>query len=272
MSEVHLGETFDIHGGGLDLVFPHHENEIAQSVCAHGGKPFVNTWLHNGYLTVNGEKMSKSAGNFFTVRDLLDEGWDGETIRYALLSAHYRAPLDFTREALKQAKQGLDRLYIALRDADVAVEPDAGVPAEMLAALEDDLNTPLAIAQLHEIATALNRATNDQAHGKGPSKEELKAKLLAAGRLIGHLQQDPVAWLKGRVVEAVGVASGVGTANGVGQATISNDWVDSQISRRLQAKQARDFAEADRIRDELKEKGIVLEDKPGGRTEWRRAG
>ncbi len=174
MSEVHLGETFDIHGGGLDLVFPHHENEIAQSVCAHGGKPFVNMWLHNGYLTVNGEKMSKSAGNFFTVRDLLDEGWDGETIRYALLSAHYRAPLDFTREALKQAKQGLDRLYIALRDADVAVEPAADVPAEMLAALEDDLNTPLAIAQLHEIATALNRATNDQAHGKGPSKEAVE--------------------------------------------------------------------------------------------------
>jgi cysteinyl-tRNA synthetase len=254
MSEQHLGETFDIHGGGQDLIFPHHENEIAQSVCAHH-KPFVNIWLHNGYLTVNGEKMSKSLGNFFTVRDLLDEGWDGETIRYCLLSAHYRAPLDFTREALKQAKQGLDRLYIALRDADVTVEPTAEVPAEMLAALEDDLNTPLAIAQMHEIATELNKATNDQSHGKGPSKEILKAKLLAAGRLIGHLQRDPEAWLKG------------GSAGGDDDAAIAD-----LVERRQEAKKARDFAEADRIRDELKEKGIVLEDKPGGRTEWRRAG
>ncbi len=255
MSEQHLGETFDIHGGGQDLIFPHHENEIAQSVCAHH-KPFVNVWLHNGYLTVNGEKMSKSLGNFFTVRDLLDEGWDGETIRYCLLSAHYRAPLDFTGEALKQAKQGLDRLYIALRDADVAVEPTAEVPAEMLAALEDDLNTPLAIAQMHEIATELNKATNDQSHGKGPSKEVLKAKLLAAGRLIGHLQQDPNAWLKG------------GSAAGADDDAVIADLVE----RRAEAKKAPNFAEADRIRDELKDKGIVLEDKPGGRTEWRRAG
>lgn len=253
MSEAHLGETFDIHGGGLDLVFPHHENEIAQSVCAHGGKPFVSIWLHNGYLTVNGEKMSKSAGNFFTVRDLLDEGWDGETIRYALLSAHYRAPLDFTREALKQAKQGLDRLYIALRDADVAVPPAVDVPAGMLAALEDDLNTPLAIAQLHDIATALNRATNDQAEKDTPTQAELKARLLAAGRLLGHLQQDPNARLKG--------------AGGDDDSAIAD-----LVARRQQAKQSRDFAEADRIRDELKDKGIVLEDKPGGRTEWRRAG
>jgi cysteinyl-tRNA synthetase len=253
MSEVHLGETFDIHGGGQDLIFPHHENEIAQSVCAHHGKPFVNIWLHNGYLTVNGEKMSKSLGNFFTVRDLLDEGWDGETIRYALLSAHYRAPLDFTREALKQAKQGLDRLYIALRDADGAVEPTAEVPAEMLAALEDDLNTPLAIAQLHEIATELNKATNNQAEKGSPSKAELKAKLLAAGRLIGHLQQDPNAWLKGGGED-------------------DDSAIADLVARRQEAKKSRNFAEADRIRDELKEKGVVLEDKPGGRTEWRRAG
>ena len=253
MSEQHLGETFDIHGGGLDLVFPHHENEIAQSVCAHGGAPFVNIWLHNGYLTVNGEKMSKSLGNFFTVRDLLDEGWDGETIRYALLSAHYRAPLDFTREALKQAKQGLDRLYIALRDAAVTAAPANTMPPAMVAALEDDLNTPLAISVLHDLATQLNRATNDQAEKGSPTKAELAAQLLAAGALIGHLQQDPEAWLKG--------------AGGDDDSAIAD-----LVARRQAAKQSRDFAEADRIRDELKDKGIVLEDKPGGRTEWRRAG
>lgn len=270
MSETHLGATFDIHGGGLDLIFPHHENEIAQSVCAHGGHDsrthFARTWVHNGYLTVNGEKMSKSLGNFFTVRDLLDEGWDGETIRYCLLSAHYRAPLDFTREALKQAKQGLDRLYIALRDADVD-EPHADeVPAEMLAALEDDINTPLAIATMHDLASQLNRATNDQNRGKGPTKEVLKAKLLAAGRLLGHLQQDPEAWLKGKAVSRQASAA-MGAL-----ISFSDETIEEKIASRVAAKQARNFAEADRIRDELKEAGVVLEDKPGGRTEWRRAG
>ena len=257
MSEAHLGETFDIHGGGLDLVFPHHENEIAQSVCAHGGKPFVNIWLHNGYLTVNGEKMSKSLGNFFTVRDLLDEGWDGETIRYCLLSAHYRAPLDFTREALKQAKQGLNRLYIALRDADVDVSADDTVPPAMLAALEDDLNTPLALAQLHDIATALNRATNDQAEKDTPTKAELKARLLAAGRLIGHLQQDPETWLKGKLSA---------------QGGLTDADIELKVAIRIEKRRAREFSASDQIRDELLKAGVVLEDAPQGTTSWRRVG
>ena len=189
MAAEHLGETFDIHGGGLDLIFPHHENEIAQSVCSHGGAPLARYWVHNGFLTVEGEKMSKSLGNFFTVRDLLGE-FPGEAIRLTLLSAHYRQPLDFTRDLLRQSKGNLDRWYNALRCADEA-PAEADVPFEVLAALEDDLNTPMAISHVHGLATALNKATDPA------EKAALKGELLAAGRLLGILQQDPVAWFQG---------------------------------------------------------------------------
>ena len=246
MSEALLGDTFDIHGGGLDLVFPHHENEIAQSECAHHGKQFVRFWLHNGYVTVNGEKMSKSLGNFFTVRQLLEEGYHGETIRLTLLSAHYRQPLDFSRDALKASKQTLDRFYMALREAGDIEAEKGPLPPEVVGALEDDLNTPLALSVLHECATALNKAKHVTA------KAALKSALLTAGEALGLLRSDPEAWFKGEVGG-------------------DND-IENLITARNDARKAKNFAEADRIRKELEAQGIVLEDKPGGKTEWRRAG
>jgi len=246
MSESFLGESFDIHGGGLDLVFPHHENEIAQSECAHGGRQFVRYWLHNGYVTVEGEKMSKSLGNFFTVRQLLEEGHRGEAIRLALLSAHYRQPLDFSRDALKASKQALDRFYTALRETG-DVKAEAGeIPVEIAAALEDDLNTPLALSALHECSTALNKAKHESA------KAALKSALLAGGAALGLLQGNPVEWFK----------SGTEDERAIGDL----------ISARNAARNAKNFAEADRIRKELEDMGVILEDRPGGKTEWRRAG
>jgi cysteinyl-tRNA synthetase len=251
MSETHLGESFDIHGGGLDLIFPHHENEIAQSTCAHDGKVFARYWVHNGYLTVNGEKMSKSLGNFFTVRDLLDQA-PGEAIRFYMMGTHYRQPLDWTLDGLCSARAGLDRFYGALRDvADIDAAPDAVIPEAVRDALEDDLNTPLAIAALHEIATSLNKA------GDAAEKARLKGALLAGGGVLGVLSHDPEAWFKG----------GVGAC----PEGLSEDEIQAEIERRTQARMDKDFAEADRIRDALADQGVVLEDKPDG-TIWRRAG
>ena len=245
MSEAHLGVTFDIHGGGQDLIFPHHENEIAQSVCAHDGAPFVKYWMHNGYLTVDGEKMSKSLGNFHTVHDLLDNT-PGEAIRLALLSAHYRQPLDFSLQSLDEAKGQLDRLYTALRSAaDVSASVDDGV-APVQAALEDDLNTPRAVAELHTLATDLNKASD------ATSKASFKAALLSGGKLLGLLQQDPEDWFK------------------QGAADIDEAAIEDLIRQRTEARASKDFAEADRIRDELTANGIVLED-GGGKTSWKRA-
>ena len=246
MSAKHLGETFDIHGGGQDLIFPHHENELAQSACGNPDEDFARYWMHNGYVVVEGEKMSKSLGNFFTVRQLLEEGWPGEAIRLALLSGHYRQPLDITRDKLKEARAQLDRLYGALRRVATLEAGPAEPQAGLLDALRDDLNTPEALAELHETAGALNRAEDSDEQAR------LKALLLAGGRLLGLLDKDPETWFKGG-----GVAEG------------DMAWIEQMIEAREAARAAKDFAEADRIRDELKAKGIVLEDGPQGTT-WRR--
>jgi len=239
MSRTYLGDAFDIHGGGADLIFPHHENELAQSVCAHG-PPFVRYWMHNGYLVVNREKMSKSLGNVLTVRELLADT-PGEAVRLALLQAHYRAPLDFSRDSLTEAKSSLDRLYRALRDAG-AHEPGEPVPA-VLEALLDDLNTPAAIAALHETATELNRSEDPD------ERAALAGSLLGAGALLGLLRADPEEWLHGAGEDA--------------------DEIEALVAERVTARRSRDFARADAIRDSLAARGIALEDGPDG-TAWRR--
>ncbi|MEE8334161.1 MAG: DALR domain-containing protein, partial [Alphaproteobacteria bacterium] len=223
--------------------------EIAQSVCSHDGAPFVRYWMHNGYVTVEGEKMSKSLGNFYTVHDLLTE-FPGEAIRLALLAAHYRQPLDFSKRAIAEAKGQLDRLYGALRNA-TEVEPDpAADPAAVRTALEDDLNTPKALSELHALAGALNRETDAAA------RSNAKGALLAGAALLGLLADEPEAWFKG--------------AAPAGEDGLDEAAIEDMISRRVKAREARDFAEADRIRDELAESGIVLEDGAGGTT-WKRA-
>ncbi len=254
MSEAYLGQSFDIHGGGHDLIFPHHENEIAQSECAHHGAPFVRMWMHNGFLTVNGEKMSKSLGNFFTVRDLLGK-WPAEAIRLLLLKTHYRAPLDFTEDGLRQARVELDRFYNALQKFDPGerlydVASGLTPPVDVLDALADDLNTPLAVARLHEHANAAFQSAA-VSHEPGPQVTAL----FAGARLLGLFGQRPQAWFRG----AGPAATGLGDAE-----------IERQIQARLAARKAKDFKEADRIRDDLKAKGVLLEDGPKGTT-WRRA-
>ncbi len=247
MAKSLLGETFDIHGGGLDLVFPHHENEVAQSTCAHG-KPFVRYWMHNGYVVVGGRKMSKSLGNFITLKQLRDEGFRGEAIRLALLSGHYRAPLDITREKIAECKGQLDRLYGALRKVKDVAPAQASVPEGVLAALADDLNTSQALAELHELASALNKADNDA------DKAVAKGALLAAGALLGLIEDDPDSWFHDNKANP----------------PLKKAVIEAMIEKRNAARKAKDFATSDRIRDDLKAKGIVLEDGPEGTT-WKRA-
>ncbi len=251
MSKRYLGKEFDIHGGGQDLIFPHHENEIAQSRCAHETEIMAKYWVHNGYVMSEGEKMSKSLGNFYTVHELLKE-FPGEAIRLALLKTHYRRPLDFTRDGLAEAKHELDRFYGALRNAADVEDRNAAAKAKAKADVEDslldDLNTPLAISQLYELAGALNKADGDCAAG-------FKSKLVAGAELLGILQQDPEDWFKW---------------SSEGAATLSDGEIGERIKARAEVRAAKNFAESDRIRDELDAIGVVLEDRAGG-TAWRRA-
>jgi cysteinyl-tRNA synthetase len=236
MVAEHLGEVIDIHGGGADLKFPHHENEIAQSRCSHGTDAMARYWVHNGFVNVDREKMSKSIGNVLLARDLLTDA-PGETIRWALLSAHYRQPLDWTDALLAQSTANLKRLYKTLADLPAPTEP-ADPPAKVLAALEDDINTPAAFAALFRFAKKAKTA-------------EDRAALQAAGDLLGVLQSDPAEWLAGDTLSDVDAAE-----------------IDQLVADRVAARRAKDFAEADRLRDVLVAKGILLEDSPDG-TIWR---
>ncbi|WP_019601697.1 cysteine--tRNA ligase [Teredinibacter turnerae] len=247
MIEKHLGNTIDIHGGGRDLIFPHHENERAQSQCAHDGEQYVKYWMHNGYINIDGEKMSKSLGNFRTVRELL-ESFPGEVIRFALLSAQYRSELDFSAELLEQSKASLDSLYGALRKTEEEILPAGPALAACpgFAALMDDLNTPLAISELHQLARTVHKAE--------PESEEAqsaKGMMLALANLMGLLQEDPETWFHGGAEQDV-------------------SWIEALIAERQQAKLDKQYARADEIREELKAKGILLEDSREGTT-WKKA-
>ncbi len=243
MAAAHLGTTIDIHAGGVDLQFPHHENEVAQSECAHGGATFARFWLHNGMLNFGGAKMSKSLGNIERVHDLLQQH-PPEALRYALLSAHYRQPLDWSDALIEQSVRTLDRLYGTLRDLG-EVEATARIPDSIEAALDDDLNTPLALAELARIAAEARKAE------RGEDKAALKAQLLGAGLALGLLQQAPADWFSR------------------GTSDDDDARIQALIDARAAAKQARDFARADAIRDQLASENIVLEDTPQG-VRWKR--
>ncbi len=243
MCEAHLGDTIDIHAGGVDLQFPHHENELAQSTCAHGGKVFARFWLHNGMLNMDGKKMSKSLGNVFRVHDLLAEH-PPEALRYALLSAHYSQPLDWSDMLIEQSVRTLDRYYGTLRelaDVDIAIA-EQQVPEAFESALCDDLNTPQALSVLAQIAADARRATSTE------RRRALKAELLGAGALIGLLQQSPEAWFN----------------RNAGACSLGTEQIEALIAERQEAKKARQFERSDAIRQQLAAQGIEIEDTPSG--------
>jgi cysteinyl-tRNA synthetase len=245
MIRAHLGETIDIHGGGLDLIFPHHENEIAQSRTAHGGAPLARYWVHNGFVDMGAEKMSKSLGNIITVGDLLEAGHRGETLRLALLSAHYRQPLPWTESLIAQSKAILDRWYRLLGD----VEPNDRDIAPFVEALNDDLNTPQAISVLGEFIASSQGSVNDDFQFFQGGRDDMLASAARAARMLGLLTMSKDEWFRGG-----------------GDA----DAIEARIAERADAKARRDFATADRIREELQAEGVVLEDGPGGTT-WRKS-
>ena len=246
MIKAHLGESIDIHGGGRDLIFPHHENERAQSCCAYGGD-FVRYWIHNAFIDMDGEKMSKSLGNVRTVRELLAR-FPGEVLRFALLSAHYRSALNFSGELLTSARGALDTFYGALRrHGDVEPATLNVTDSRVAGALLDDMNTPEAIAALHAAASTLNKSDDPEDIAMA------KAELTVGGRLLGILDADPEAWF----------------TDAVGEEGPTADEIDALIEERIAAKANRDFERADQIRDDLEAQGVVLEDGPDG-TQWRR--
>jgi cysteinyl-tRNA synthetase len=249
MARKHLGETIDIHAGGRDLIFPHHENELAQSRCVHDGAAFARYWLHNGFLSMGSEKMSKSLGNVLLVHDMI-KTIPGEVIRLALLGAHYHQPLDWSDDTLGSARRMLDRLYGAVRGSDVSDDARAAAEpsAALIEALEDDLNTPKAMAEFFAMAKTLNK-TSDEAE-----KQRLAAAMFASGDLMGLLQSDPESWFAGDI-----------------EGQLSADEIEALIEKRNEARAAKEFAAADAFRDQLTNAGIKIEDGSDG-TSWRRVG
>jgi cysteinyl-tRNA synthetase len=250
MSAKHLGETFDIHGGGIDLVFPHHENEIAQSAACHDA-PMANVWMHNGHLSVSGQKMSKSLGNVIVIQDLM-HALNGQVVRWGLLSSHYRQPLDWTPELVQTSNAALNRLYTAiesLSDEKWTMPIDLkGVDTEVLTALQDDLNTPAAFARLHELVHSINTAIDEQI------KVQLQTTLLNTARFMGFLTDSANEWFRGALSSDA----------------ISESEIQDYLDQRHSAKLAKDFKAADEIRDTLKSKGVIIKDTPSGQ-EWQRA-
>ncbi len=268
MSSALLGETFDIHGGGRDLIFPHHENEIAQSEGI-SGKPFVKYWLHNGFVNINQEKMSKSLGNFFTIRDIL-KSYNPEVVRFFILTAHYRSPVDFSDQNLKEAQAGLSRFYEALQlaaeavegvpESEVAAQEGAELEAQFRAAMDDDFNTAQAIGHLFEGVRTINRLVAEKKFRKKADKvasvRALRDKIAELGDVLGLFVSDPAGWLKQQNLKGL-------QALGLTEADL-----DAAIQERLEARGNKDFARADQIRDELVQKGIELLDSPAGTT-WK---
>ncbi|MBR2923173.1 MAG: cysteine--tRNA ligase [Alphaproteobacteria bacterium] len=244
MSSKLLGNSFDIHGGGSDLIFPHHENECAQSLCAFPNESFARYWMHGGMLMVDGVKMSKSLGNFYTVDQILEKH-PAEALRLLFLTTHYHQPFNFTFEGLEQAKQNLDKFYNALLQVkNIALDENIKADSRIVEALEDDLNTPLALSYIHDLVNQLNKAETLQ------EKSEIKTLLIKSAELLGILWQDPEVWFKG-------------------EASDETEEIEKLIEERATAKRNKDYALADKIRNNLKEKGIILEDGVGGTT-WKK--
>jgi cysteinyl-tRNA synthetase len=269
MATTLLGTHFDLHGGGLDLKFPHHENEIAQS-CAATGDTFVNIWMHNGFVNVDEEKMSKSLGNFFTLREVLAKLRHPEVLRYFLLSSHYRGPIDYAPGLLEQADAALGRLYTALRELPAAAVVAGEHTARFLESMDDDFNTPEALAVMQSLAHEVNAARDG---GEEPRAAQLAAELRSLGAVLGLLSVPPEQWFRlARPLTLQPAGGGASSAAGEPAApTLSDAEIERRISARAAARRARNWAESDRIRAELAVAGVILEDKPGGQTAWRRA-
>ena len=269
MSVDLLGPHFDLHGGGMDLKFPHHENEIAQT-CAACDSKFVNVWMHNGFVRVDDEKMSKSLGNFFTVREVLEWVRDPEVVRYLVLASHYRGPINYSDDSLTQADAALSRLYGALRGVEPATDAPAGeASARFVAAMDDDFNTPEAIAELQALARVVNTA---KAAGQSAEAARAAGEMKALGARVGLLRSDAEAFLR-KAVPAVARTAGTSATDAKGTAVAagpSDAEIERLIEARAAARKAKDFKESDRIRDELAAAGVQLLDGPGGKTDWRR--
>ena len=269
MSTQLLGPHFDIHGGGMDLMFPHHENEIAQSCCACDA-PFVNYWMHNGFVRVDNEKMSKSLGNFFTIREVLAWVRDPEVIRYFMLSSHYRGPINYSVDNLDMADAGLERIYLALRGLELPQQVVRSAASERFStAMDDDFNTPLAISELQQVAKEINIAKSE---GRTAQATELAGELVSLASVLGIAQQVPDLFLRKAAPKRGPEAYSTKAARTAAQTEgveLSDAQIDELIAMRLTARKSKDWKESDRIRDELSAHGILLEDGPQGTT-WRR--